>query len=218
MYSWTGALGGAGNPAGAGTLSNAYMFKAAGILPQGGSLAVTNQYGFHVDPTLFCSVGTNCWGFFEDGSATVENHMSKLAIGTASKKVGNSSTALEIGNSKGFVNGSGTTATKNALTAVAGMQFYDTTMNKLQWYNGSAWVDAASAAAPTDIQEAPAGVIDNSNTAFTLSQTPVSAASVALYKNGRLLIQGTDYTLAGTTITMTTAPNFAEELYAVYRY
>lgn len=217
MYSWTGALGGAGNPAGAGTLTNANMFKAAGILPQGGSLAVTNMYGFIVDPALFCLVGTNCWGFYED-TAAAENHMSKLAIGTSTKKVVNSSTALEIGNSKGFVNGSGTTATKNALTAVAGMQFYDTTLNKLQWYNGLAWVDAASAAAPTDIQEAPAGSINNSNTAFTLSQTPTSNAAVQLYKNGRLLIQGTDYTIAGVNITMTVAPDFAELLRAVYRY
>lgn len=70
----------------------------------------------------------------------------------------------------------------------------------------------------TDIQEAATGSINNSNTAFTLSQTPVSAASVALYKNGRLLIQGTDYTIAGANITMTAAPDFAELLRAVYRY
>jgi len=141
MAQWTGALGGAGNPSGAGTLTTAKMFSAAGILPQGGSLAVTNMYGFEVNPNLFCLVGTNCWGFYED-TASAENHMSKLAIGTASKKVVNSSTALEIGNSKGFVNGRGDTATKNALTAVAGMQFYDTDLNELQWYDGTSWVTA----------------------------------------------------------------------------
>lgn len=86
MYSWTGALGGAGNPAGAGTLSNAHMFKAAGILPQGGSLTVTNLYGFTVDTNLFCLVGTNCWGFYND-NATSENFMQKLAVNTSTKKV-----------------------------------------------------------------------------------------------------------------------------------
>jgi hypothetical protein len=148
MARWTGALGGAGNPGGAGTLTDAIMFRAAGILPQGGSLTVTNAYGFQVDPVLSCITGTNCWGFYED-TAAAENHMSKLAIGTSTKKVANSSTALEIGNSEAFLNGRGTTATKNALTAVTGMQFYDTTLNKLQWYNGSTWVSADGSAVPS---------------------------------------------------------------------
>lgn len=82
----------------------------------------------------------------------------------------------------------------------------------------SGTLPAANGGYGTDIQEAAAGTINNSNTAFTLSQTPVSAASVALYKNGRLLIQGTDYTITGVNITMTVAPNFAEVLRAVYRY
>lgn len=141
MYSWTGALGGAGNPSGAGTVTNAKMFSAAGILPQGGSLSVTNMYGFEVNPNTFCAIGTNCWGFFEDGGA--ENAVSKLAIDTSNNKVFNSSTALEIGSVKALLNGRGTTTQKNALTAAAGMQFYDTTLNELQWYNGSSWVTAS---------------------------------------------------------------------------
>jgi hypothetical protein len=142
MARWTGALGGAGNPSGAGTLTDAIMFRAAGILPQGGTLAVTNAYGFQVDPNLFGLTGTNSWGFYED-TASAENHLSKLAIGTATKKVSNTDTALEIGNSKAFLNGSGSTATRLALTAIAGMQFYDTTLNTLYWYNGTSWVDAS---------------------------------------------------------------------------
>lgn len=71
--------------------------------------------------------------------------------------------------------------------------------------------------AGTAINEIPVGAVDNSNLSFALSQTPV-ATSMSLYKNGIILIAGTDYTLAGTTITMTTAPNFFEQLYAVYRY
>lgn len=86
MHMWTGALGGAGNPSGAGTLTNATMFKAAGVLPQGGSLAVTNMYGFQVDPNLFGVIGTNVWGFHNGG--TSENFMKKLAINTSTEKVG----------------------------------------------------------------------------------------------------------------------------------
>lgn len=142
MARWTGALGGAGNSGGAGTLTDAIMFRAAGILPQGGALTVTNAYGFQVDPVLSCLTGTNCWGFYED-TAAAENHLSKLAIGTATKKVANTDTALEIGSTKAFLNGRGTTAQKTALTALAGMQFYDTDLSELQWYNGSAWVTAS---------------------------------------------------------------------------
>jgi len=322
MAKWTGALGGAGNPGGAGTLTDAIMFRAAGILPQGGTLTVTNAYGFQVDPVLACLTGTNCWGFFED-TAAAENHLSKLAIGTSTKKVANSDTALEIGNSKSFLNGRGTTATKNALTALAGMQFYDTTLSQLQWYNGASWVNAGStssgdvvgpgsatddalarydgitgkiiqnsnatltdagtltapafsgpltgnvtgnadtatalAANPSDCgagtkataiaangdltcsavalaadvsgtlpvanggfgteaQEAPTGTINNSNDTFVLANTPTSNASVKLYQSGLILVQGTDYTLAGDTITMVIPPNFWHTLYANYRY
>lgn len=88
MARWTGALGGAGDASsGAGsTLTDAIMFRAAGILPQGGSLAVTNMYGFQVDPNLFGLVGTNKWGFYENNSG-VENAMNRLAIGTSNQKV-----------------------------------------------------------------------------------------------------------------------------------
>lgn len=72
--------------------------------------------------------------------------------------------------------------------------------------------------AGTAIKEVPTGTVNNSNTAFTLSQTPVSNAAVSLFKNGRILVLGTDYTIVGTAITMTIAPNYAEELYADYRY
>lgn len=261
---WTGALGGAGNPGGAGTITDAIMFRGAGILPQGGSVTVTNMYGFQVDPSLFCIVGTNCWGFYED-TAAAENHLSKLAIATATKKVANASTALEIGSQQAFLNGRGTTAQKNALTPVEGMQFYDTTLQVLQFYNGTTWVtagggggssplttkgdlygfDTADARIPvgtngqvltadsttalgvkwaavpavsTEAQETPSGTVDNSNVTFSLANTPTANVAVKLFQDGLILIQGTDYTISGATITMTVAPNFGQTLYANYTY
>jgi len=218
MASWTGALGGAGNPAGAGTLTDAIMFRAAGILPQGGALSVTNMYGFQVSPSLFCIIGTNCWGFYEN-TAAAENHMSKLAIGTSSFKVANTSTALEIGNAKGFINGRGNVATRNALTAVAGMQFYNTDSDELEFYDGTTWVSTVGAG-PTEAQEHPAGVIDNSNDTFVLAHVPTGNASVKLYMDGLILDQGVDYTIVSDTITMdpTSIPNFGQTLYANYDY
>ncbi len=174
MARWTGALGGAGNPSGDGTLTDAIMFRAAGILPQGGALTVTNSYGFQLDPSLACLTGINCWGFYED-TAAAENHFSKLAIGTSTHKVANSSTALEIGNSKSFLNGRGTTATKNALTALAGMQFYDTDLNELQVYNGTAWVSAGGAGPTFTTGSVPfasaGGTLTESNSRFFYDET-----------------------------------------------
>lgn len=184
MAQWTGALGGAGNPSGAGTLTTAKMFSAAGILPQGGSLAVTNMYGFEVNPNLFCVIGTNCWGFYED-TASAENHVSKLAIGTASKKVANSSTALEIGNSKAFLNGRGSTATKNALTAVQGMQFYDTTLNELQTYDGASWVSVGSGGITELTGDVTAGPGSGSQTA-TIANSAVTNAKMANMADGTI--------------------------------
>lgn len=77
---------------------------------------------------------------------------------------------------------------------------------------------AAASAVGTDIQEQPSGTCNGSNTAFTLSQTPVASASVLLFQNGIALIQGTHYTISGKNITMTSAPQSTQTLYARYRY
>ena len=65
-------------------------------------------------------------------------------------------------------------------------------------------------------QEVPGGTINNSNTAFTLASTPTANAAVHLYQDGLILVQGVDYTISGVNITMTTAPNFFQSLYASY--
>ena len=69
-----------------------------------------------------------------------------------------------------------------------------------------------------DKQELPSGAINNSNTAFTVTFAPRTNESLMLFKNGLILIQTVDYTLSGVNITMTVAPDFAEQLYAVYKY
>jgi len=209
----TGMISGLTNPSGAGTLTSEYNYRAAGVINQGGTLTATNVYGFSTFTAAFGSVGTNVWAFYDDTIA--ENHVNKLAIGTATKKVANASTALEIGNSKALLNGRGNTATKNLLTAVAGMQFYDTTLDQLQYYNGTSWVAVAT---PTETQETPAGTVDSVNVTFTLAHVPVSNAAVKLYIDGTFATQGTDYTIAGATITMASAPLFGQSLDANYTY
>lgn len=50
--------------------------------------------------------------------------------------------------------------------------------------------------------ETPSGAQNGSNQTFTLASTPKPAASVELMYNGQSLIQGSDYTLSGNTITL----------------
>lgn len=71
---------------------------------------------------------------------------------------------------------------------------------------------------PSQSQEVPSGTINGSNVTFTLAQTPTSNAAVSLYQDGFLMRQGTDYTISGSTITMTTAPVSGQTLDATYTY
>lgn len=67
------------------------------------------------------------------------------------------------------------------------------------------------------INDTPAGTIDNVNTTFTLSYTPV-AGKLMLFQDHQLLIEGTDYTVSSATITFTVAPNNGSVIRAIYQY
>jgi len=67
-----------------------------------------------------------------------------------------------------------------------------------------------------EVKETPSGTINGSNTAFTLALTPHENEAVELYLDGLYLIEGTDYTLSGTSITMTPAPALGQSLKAQY--
>jgi hypothetical protein len=66
--------------------------------------------------------------------------------------------------------------------------------------------------------EAPAGVENGVNSTFTLSYAPNPAISLRLYKNGLLLRQGSEYLVAGTTITFATAPQATDVILSYYRH
>ena len=203
-----------------GTISHLSCYRAIGLLPQGGNINITNMYAFRADPFLSAASPANTWGvFIEDTNA--ENYFGhSVNVGSATKKVSNSDVGIEIGSVKTFLNGRGTTAQKNAFAALAGMQFFDTDLAKLQWYDGFTWNDVGGTGfvAPTEIQEVPSGATDGVNTTYVLSQTPNSDACVLFFRNGNLLIQGVHYTIAGDTIT-TTLPLEADQVpYADYNY
>lgn len=65
-------------------------------------------------------------------------------------------------------------------------------------------------------QETPTGLINGSNTAFTLSSTPQFNKSLMVFLDGLFQLQGVHYTISGTTITMTFAPATNQDLSVFY--
>lgn len=69
--------------------------------------------------------------------------------------------------------------------------------------------------------ETPAGTQNGTNQTYTLAHSPYPSGCLLLFYNGVLLIQGTDYTLSGGTITFThAAPNssIGESIRCWYRF
>jgi len=67
--------------------------------------------------------------------------------------------------------------------------------------------------------EIPSGTVDGANLAFTLTDKPVPASSLTVYRNGILQKQGLDYTVSSNTITFDAAavPQAGDILLASYR-
>lgn len=84
---------------------------------------------------------TDHWGL-KVVTTGIQNYVESMAFGTGTQKVTNASVAIELGgNSRAFVNLNVTTIEKLALTALPGMQVFDTTLNQLSYYNGTVWVN-----------------------------------------------------------------------------
>jgi hypothetical protein len=68
--------------------------------------------------------------------------------------------------------------------------------------------------------EVPAGLVNGSNTVFTLASAPSPAGSLGLYLNGLLMRQGADYQISGNTVTffLASTPQSGDLLVANYRF
>ena len=163
-------------------------------------LIVANNLG--TDTAYYGDFGINSSNFSGTGSLSLPNatylyaQSGDLAIGTGSAN------AVHI-----VANGGATDAiTVNSSNAVI-----------LPGYTGYVYANGSSQiGAVTPSQEAPSGTINSSNTSFTLTYTPIIGTKLSLYRDGMILVQGTDYTISGSTITMTSAPLYGETLYATY--
>jgi hypothetical protein len=90
----------------------------------------------------------------------------------------------------------------------------------------SAWVDSSSVgytAPPSGSSsnlvdnEVPGGLVNSSNVTFSLAHAPL-AGSVQLYVDKKRLAPTTDFTLSGSTLTLSVAPTTGVEILADYRY
>lgn len=59
------------------------------------------------------------------------------------------------------------------------------------------------------------GTKNGTNKVFTLAKQPFSTAGLFLYVNGKKQLLGTDFTLAGATITFTLAPQSTDDIEAI---
>lgn len=132
-----GALAVEGTSAG-GTLNQASVFNATAV-NFGGSLNVTNLYGYHMEAGS-SATATNTWGICIDDTGA-ENYLAKsLMISGGTKSVTNSDVAVEIGDAKALRVGRVTSAQRTGMTNLSGLVVFDTDLSKLFYNTGGAWV------------------------------------------------------------------------------
>jgi hypothetical protein len=111
-------------------------------------------------------------------------------------------------NNDGSFSGNASTATALSTTGAAGTF----------WANNNTWQTPAGGGSSTWADaEIPSGLINGSNTAYTLAASPSPSTSLALYANGVRLRPTTDYSITGSAITMVAALQTGDWFYADYR-
>lgn len=107
-------------------------------LPNGGVTSVSKLRGYKFDLPV-SDPATTTWGFYMEPNC--HNFLGgRLKIGGSDTE--NAAAALEIqSTTRGFLNARMTTTQRDAITAVNGLQIYNTTTDKLQVYAAGVWVD-----------------------------------------------------------------------------
>ena len=163
------------------------------------------------------------------GSATTAGTSATAAAGSATAAAGSASTATtQAGNASTSATAAASSATAAAASAAsalsvlqlyygpyasdpttrpnstamqAGDMYWNTTTVKMRVYNGAAWQSFAPSAPSAQLFSG-----TGSQTVFTLSTSPTSAASLVISIGGIAQRSTTDFTVSGTTLTFVTAP------------
>lgn len=124
--------------------------------------------------------------------------------------------------SNGFVKTSGSTGalsidTSTYLTNITGLVTAGTNISiSGSGTSGSPYSISSTGVSVTPFSEVPSGTINSSNKIFTLANTPAAAAGVQVTLDGVVQVNGTDFTVSGTTITFVSAPVTSSTIYAFY--
>lgn len=97
----------------------------------------------------------------------------------------------------------------------AGDLYYNTTEDKIRFYDDSIGAFSDLGGVVSMQREVPAGAINGLNTAFTLSILPLSDEHVSIYVDGRML-NDTEVSISGSNITLTEAPALGQDIFAWY--
>ncbi len=121
-----------------GTIAEVDLCSALAI--PNGVTTITELRGYFFD-LPFGDVGTTIWGLYAKPASAINYMAGSCVVGT-SDTPSNASVGIELNaTDKAVLTSRMTTTQKNALTAVAGMVVFDTTLNQLSYYDGSAWVN-----------------------------------------------------------------------------
>ena len=175
--------------------------------------AITSSDNLTIDAAAAGSIVVNEAGadvdFRVEGSGEanalfVEGSTGNVGIKTATPAAG---ADLHINSTSSMIVPVGTTAQRPA-SAVDGMTRFNSTIDQLEFYNGTEWLVAG---AEFTIITADSFTGDGSTVAFTVSESTTSAGCIVSI-NGVVQDPGSSYSVSGTTLTFTEAPQSGDNI------
>lgn len=191
--------------AGIKTFVNSVAFKRHDVASTASILAMDSSTSF---AKLTGSTATTLHGI--DSTSVADGQIIKIFNG--------SSASLIIKNQSGSASASDRIITSSGVDQTVAPNnsaefIYDTAQSR--------WVPSGGSGGGATISqknEILSGTVNGSNTAFTVSQTPLDTLAVIVYLDGIKLEYTTHYTISGTTVTFVTAPATAQVPSAYYLY
>ena len=170
--------------------------------------AYSNGVGLSLSGTVFSAKINTATGLAFDGSSNIQlvpDPNGLLTVSGAGVRIGSSTTSAQIIVSNASNNPAWVTPSGDVSISSSGALSVNNA-------SGSGFLKYTNLVS----NESPSGLINGSNTAFTLANA--NAYGLALYMNGQLLEPGSgnDYTISGNAITMLFAPLSGDKLRAYY--